>query len=176
MNPECINCGLLRSTCEMDDWKDNCCWKFGKKHEFLDTKVEVFKWETDGTLKEVSDSERKELEGKTHHAKDDCPKCPICGGHEHEIDLRVKANSCESKVEEDWEIEFGKQFAIAEFVNVFQKGNVTRIFRDEVYPDEIKSFIKELLVNSNRKTLQENKEIFWKGYESGWDCCHNRLE
>lgn len=36
---------------------------------------------------------------------------------------------------------FDEKFYIAEFRNVFQKGNITRIFRDEVYPDDIKSFI-----------------------------------
>lgn len=40
---ECINCGLLRSTCEMEngnEWTKNCQKIEGKKHEFNDTKGE----------------------------------------------------------------------------------------------------------------------------------------
>lgn len=37
---ECINCGLLRSTCEMEngnEWTKNCQKIEGKKHEFTAT-------------------------------------------------------------------------------------------------------------------------------------------
>lgn len=40
---ECINCGLLRSTCEMEngnEWTKNCQKIEGKKHEFTATTLE----------------------------------------------------------------------------------------------------------------------------------------
>lgn len=115
---ECINCGLLRSTCEMEngnEWIKNCQKIEGKKHEFTET------------------TRREEIS---------------------------------SELEEDWEKRFNSGFN-------FLDGEKYKYNKGVMYPmngkELVKSFIKEILVNSNKKTLQEDEEVFWKGYESGVD-------
>ena len=104
MNPKCINCGLLSSTCEMEngnEWTKNCQKIEGKKHEFTATR------------------------GK-----------------------------------DDWAIEFDE---------LCTHNGCSECSGIKIDTNIVKSFIKEILVNSNRKILQGNEEVFWKGYESGVD-------
>jgi len=50
------------------------------------------------------------------------------------------------KVIEDSFGEFEEKFPVAEFYNIFQEKNY-RIFRDEVYPDDIKSHLSTTISN-----------------------------